>query len=302
MKRLIITADDFGAAPEVNAAVEVAHHEGILTAASLMVTGPAAADAVARARKMPSLGVGLHLVLIESRPLLPPAAVPTLVDKDGRFRSGMVRLGADIFFSARARTELAAEMTAQFEAFRATGLSLDHCNAHKHFHLHPTIGRLMVDIGKRFGLKASRVPTEPKAPLKLAEPGANPVPAWVTAPWAGLLRRRLRAAGILTPDQVFGLRWSGAMTKERLRGLIHNLPPGLSEIYLHPATSGAFAGAVPDYLYEDELAALISRDVIAESRDPSLRLGGFADFLTSKNGGAMLGASQNGERNRSLAP
>jgi len=302
LKRLIVTADDFGAAPEVNAAVEAAHRDGILTAASLMVTGPAAADAVQRARKMPSLRVGLHLMLTDGRPTLPAAAVSALVDKDGCFRSDMARLGTTIFLSPRARAELKAEMTAQFEAFRATGLALDHCNAHKHFHLHPTIGSSMLRIGRRFGLKASRVPIEPRAQLKLAEPDANLAPAWLTAPWALLLRHRFRAAGILTPDHVFGLRWSGAMTKERLSGLIRNLPAGLSEIYLHPATSGSFAGAAPNYLYRDELTALLSKEVAAEARNPSLRLGGFADFLMPENGGAVPRTSENGERNRSLAP
>ena len=59
-KRLIVTADDFGLSREVNEAVEQAHREGILTAASLMVSAPAAADAVARARRLPSLRVGLQ--------------------------------------------------------------------------------------------------------------------------------------------------------------------------------------------------------------------------------------------------
>lgn len=49
MKTLIVTADDFGAAVEVNEAVEHAHRKGVLTCASLMVTGAAADDAVARA-------------------------------------------------------------------------------------------------------------------------------------------------------------------------------------------------------------------------------------------------------------
>lgn len=70
MKRLVITADDFGAASEVNDAVEAAHGNGVLTAASLMVAAPATADAVARAKRIPSLRVGLHLVLVEGRPVL----------------------------------------------------------------------------------------------------------------------------------------------------------------------------------------------------------------------------------------
>src|SRR6185312_16149728 len=76
MKRLIVTADDFGASVAVNEAVEQAHRRGILTCASLMVAGEAAADAVVRARAMPKLGAGLHLVLVDGRPVLPPETVP----------------------------------------------------------------------------------------------------------------------------------------------------------------------------------------------------------------------------------
>src|SRR5271154_2947266 len=98
MKHLIITADDFGAAAAVNDAVEETHRNGILTAASLMVSGAAASDAVARARKMPSLRVGLHLALVDARPVLPPASVPGLVDGAGNFRNDMARAGAAMFF------------------------------------------------------------------------------------------------------------------------------------------------------------------------------------------------------------
>src|ERR1700759_3725305 len=160
MKKLILTADDFGAAVEVNEAVERAHRDGILTAASLMVSGAAAHDAVARARDMPSLRVGLHLVLVEGKPVLPARAVPDLVDGQGFFHTDMARAGAAMFFLPKVRAQLAAEIEAQFEAFAATGLKLDHVNAHKHFHLHPTVLALMLRIGGEFGLKSAglRVP------------------------------------------------------------------------------------------------------------------------------------------------
>lgn len=300
MKRLIVTADDFGAAREVNDAVEAAHRGGILTATSLMVGAPAVADAVARARRMVSLRVGLHLVLVEGRPVLPAASVPHLVDENGLFRSGMAGLGAVMFFNGQARRELAAEITAQFEAFRATGLTLDHCNAHKHFHLHPVIGRLMVEIGRRFGLRAARIPLEPGHVLRKIEPQTSPTPSLMTAPFARLLRRRFRTAGLLTADSVFGLQWSGHMTRDRLSGLIRNLPEGLSEIYLHPAT-GPFAGAAPDYRYREELEALMAPEIVAAARAPSLRLGGFSDFLgppTAIHSGTSHGAMPN----RSVMP
>jgi len=275
-RRLIVTADDFGASVEVNDAVEAAHRDGILTATSLMVSGTAAADAVTRARRMPSLRVGLHLVLVEGRPVLPPAAVSHLVNPDGTLRSDMAALGTLIACSARARGELANEITAQFEAFQATGLPLDHCNAHKHFHLHPVVGELLTRIGARFGLRATRVPLEPAHVLRRLEPGSPRTPALLMAPWALLLRRRVRAAGLIAADQVFGLQWSGQMTTERLSGLIRCLPEGLSEIYLHPAT-GHYAGSAPDYRYREELTALLSPQAIAACRDAAVQLGGFHD-------------------------
>ena len=93
-----------------------------------------------------------------------------------------------------------------------------------------------------------------------------------------LLLRRLRAAGLCVPDAVFGLAWSGAMNAARLRALIEHLPEGLSEIYLHPAVRGGFEGAASGYRYEAELEALTNVDVVAATRDRSIRLGGFAQF------------------------
>jgi len=277
LKRLVVTADDFGAAVEVNDAVLEAHAYGILTAASLMVAAPAAADAVARARATPSLRVGLHLVLVEGRPVLPAQQVPDLVDANGNFRTDMARAGAAMFFLPAVKRQLAAEIAAQFAAFAATGLPLDHVNAHKHFHLHPTIAALILSIGRDFGLKAARVPLEPAATLARVEAYSGPTVAALTRPFAQSLRRRFACAGIATPDAVFGLAWSGAMTAPRLKGILEHLPEGLSEIYLHPAT-GAYPGSAPGYAYAEERAALLDPAVIAATQGADIRLGGFSDF------------------------
>lgn len=278
MKNLIVTADDFGAAVQVNEAVERAHQDGILTAASLMVAGNAAADAVARAKAMPTLRVGLHLVLVEGRPVLPVAQVPDLVDASGHFRTDMVRAGAAMFFRPSVRAQLAAEIEAQFQAFARTGLALDHVNAHRHFHLHPTIASLMVKTGARYGVKGARVPLEPQAVLARIEPHKASGVVALTAPFARALRSRFRRAGIAAPDAVFGLAWSGAMTPARVWGLIEHLPEGLSEIYLHPAT-GTYPGAAPGYRYEAELQALTDSRLPALLASRGVRLGGFADFV-----------------------
>ena len=277
MKHLIVTADDFGAALQVNDAVLDAHRNGILTAASLMVAAPAAADAVARAHATPSLRVGLHLVLVDGKPMLPPAKVPDLVGADGNFRNDMARAGAAMFFLPHVKRQLAAEIAAQFAAFLATGLALDHINAHKHFHLHPTIASMLVRQAAAHGVKGARVPLEPQGVLGRIEPRKASAVTAITQPFAWALRRRFARAGIVSPDSVFGLAWSGAVTAPRLKGIIDNLPDGLSEIYLHPAT-GSYPGAAPGYRYPEEHAALLDSAVIAATRRGDIRLGGFCDF------------------------
>ena len=59
-KNLIINADDFGISNSVNRAVLKGWTDGILTSASLMVTGEAFAEAAEIARLNPALQVGLH--------------------------------------------------------------------------------------------------------------------------------------------------------------------------------------------------------------------------------------------------
>jgi hopanoid biosynthesis associated protein HpnK len=265
MRGLIVTADDFGAAVAVNEAVEQAHCGGVLTAASLMVTGAACADAVERARSMPELGVGLHLVLVDGRPALPPEQVPALVGPDGRFHDSMLRTALAIAASPAARAQLHAEVEAQFAQFTATGLPLDHVNAHKHFHLHPLIASALLKIGPRFGMAAVRVPYDRGGPAALR---------W----WAAQLRRRLRKAGMLVNDRCLGLGWSGAFDAPRMREAVSETGADLLEIYCHPATADDWPGHAPGYRYRDELAALVDPAVKRTLAEIGAAHGAFRDF------------------------
>ena len=229
-----------------------------------MVSGPAAADAIRRARAMPLLRVGLHLVVIEGQPTLPAAAIPSLVGPDRTFPSNQFGLGLRYAALPGARRQLAAEIEAQFSAFAATGLKLDHANAHKHMHLHPVIGGLMIQVGCRFGLRAIRVPAEPPAVLAAAGTRSGPGDLLLYR-WTRLLRTQAHRAGLHTNDHCFGIAWSGRMEADRVLGLIPHLPAGVSEIYFHPATgqNEAMRRVMPGYRPEAELATLL---------DPRLRV------------------------------
>lgn len=256
MKRLIVTADDFGLTLAVNEAVEEGHRRGILTAASLMVTGGAAADAVARAKRMPKLGVGLHLVLVDGTPVLPPERIRALVGSNGGFSSSVLAQGLCIFGRPAARRQLAAEIRAQLEAFRATGLALDHVNAHHHFHLHPTVRRELLRLAGEFGIRAARLPREPR--LAGTSLGGSFAEAWQ----ARGLRRGLDAAGIRCNDWIFGLAETGAMTGARVLRYLEALPEGVSEIYFHAATERPAAWPTW-YRCREEFEALIDPAVAA---------------------------------------
>src|SRR5450631_1296502 len=160
-KFLIVTADDFGLHEAVNEAVEQASRAGVLTAASLMVAAPAAADAIRLARKLPDLRVGLHLVLAEGLAMLAPDLIPGLADAAGRMNDRMFVNGVRFFVFPALRRQLEAEIHAQFSAFARTGLMLDHVNVHKHFHLHPTLLEMPLRIGREFRVPAVRIPDEP---------------------------------------------------------------------------------------------------------------------------------------------
>jgi hopanoid biosynthesis associated protein HpnK len=262
-RKLIVTADDFGLSLPVNEAVERAHRQGILSAASLMVGAHAVEDAVKRARRLPSLGVGLHLMLLDGRPVLPPEDVPDLVGPDGRFPTDPFRFGVALYFSSEMQRQANAEITAQFEHFFASGLMMDHVNGHRHFHLHPVVLQAIARMAPRFNRPPVRVPLEPFGPSFKANRdrafGRSASWFFYSLQTRGV-RRELTAGGIPSNDHVFGLYDSGAMTEGRVLRLLDHLPHGVSEIYCHPATR-RFEG--PDsppshYQSEEEFGALLS--------------------------------------------
>ena len=281
-RRVIVTADDFGLHPAINEAVERAFTQGILTTASLMVGESATGEAIARARALPGLRVGLHLALADATPVLPPGEIPDLVDERGQFGLDMARAGMRFFFLPHVRRQLAAEIRAQFRAFAATGLPLDHANAHKHFHFHPTVLGMMLAIGKEFGLKAVRLPHEPvSASLRVSGRGAMGKLGWALflSPWTGLMKARLARAGMVHNDAIFGLSANGAMNEATLLAVLENLPAGVSELYFHPATQGGVNDRMSDYAMTGELTALTSPAVRAALQRDSVERIAFSDLI-----------------------
>ncbi len=283
MNRVIFTGDDFGLAVPVNEAIAEAHRNGAVTTASLMVAAEHCRDAVERARQLPSLRVGLHLTLVEGRSVLAPQEIPDLVDAEGAFSTHLARSGFKFFFYPGIRKQLEAEIRAQFEAFCKTGFVLDHANAHNHMHLHPTILRLLIRVGKDYGLKAVRLPKEPpilswRASRKSL--GPRLASRLFLAPWIALMKHMLRRADMRCNDFLFGLTDGGSMTAELTTRLIQNLPEGITEFCFHPSTHrcNEIDRTMPFYRHEDEFKALTSESLLNAIQSAGAQRIAFSDL------------------------
>ncbi len=257
MKFAIVTADDFGESPEVNQAVVEAHCKGVLTCASLMITARFADEAVRLAKKRSHLRVGLHLVLVDGVSVLERAKIPRLVDSSRRFPYRPEIAGLAYFPSPETKRQLTRECEAQIEAFIETGLIPDHLNSHHHLHLHPVIADIVVALACKYGIPAVRLPLPQPDLLRWKH---LPLHA-VMLPWAVLLRKRLRRAGVAHNRAIYGLCEAGGLSEQNWLRLIPRLTPGLSEIFCHPAKPSDAAGSAQSKVRHAEYSALISETV-----------------------------------------
>ena len=282
--RLIVTADDFGMSLEVNEAVEEAHRCGILTCASLVVAGAAAEDAIRRAKRMPALGVGLHLALFGA-PAQHSGEAHGLLAPDGKnLGERPVSTGIAIMLSPVARAAARREIDAQFRAFGQSGLALGHLDGHWHCHQHPAVLDMALAAGLPMGLHAVRVPYEGLGWSRRVTGrwrlGARIGHALSHAPLASFMRHRIKAAGLRANDWFFAKTDAGSVTTEQLLGLVRHLPHGVTEVGLHPATRPWRGIHAPpaDWNPTGELAALTDRRLREEIDSRGISLCRWADL------------------------
>ncbi|HEV2436910.1 MAG TPA: hopanoid biosynthesis-associated protein HpnK [Verrucomicrobiae bacterium] len=237
-RRLIVNADDFGRSHSINEAVVRAHREGILTTASLMVNEAGCDEAVALAQENPKLGVGLHLTLLCGKSSLPPEKIPGLVNARGEFSSHPVGTGIRYFFKRSLREQLRAEIHAQFQKFRATGLPLDHVNGHLHLHLHPTVFRILMEDATALGVQHLRLTRDCLSRSRRMARGHwfyrvshATIYEWLSR----CARRPLQQRGIRHAQITFGLLQNARVDEEYILKLLPELPAADSELYSHPS-------------------------------------------------------------------
>lgn len=130
-----INADDFGISKGVNEAIIKMHKENNLDSASLMVNFNYTQDAIEKAHNNKNLEIGLHFNLTTGKSTLHPISIPLLVDKEGVFKNGFIKLLALSIFKRKAfLSQVEAELKAQMELLKLSNLKILHINGHRHVH------------------------------------------------------------------------------------------------------------------------------------------------------------------------
>lgn len=231
-----MTADDLGRDEATNAAIERAAREGLVTRASLMVTGAAVEDALARLAGL--VPIGLHLDLTEGHAAAGP--LPPITDGTGRFR-GRVDAARAAWLGRLRGAHLEAELDAQLERARALGARPGHLDGHHHVHVFPGVFERVLAAAARHGVPEVRVPSDDVGPAPLRR---LPV-RLVLRRLARGRRERARRAGFTVADAFAGPGlFRHPDHAAALDALLRALPEGTTELMVHPGDPAGGAAEV----------------------------------------------------------
>ena len=234
-KRIIINADDFGLCEPVNKAVAQAHTAGVLTSATIMANMPAADEAVEIARKLPGLGVGVHLNLSEGAPVSEDGSIACLLNSDGDFTLSVFKLSVLSIAGHKIRNAIRTELAAQIQWVLDKGLTPTHLDSHMHIHTLPTIFPIVCELARRFKIGAIRFTFEPKELCRMPWP----LPAEGGRQNAARTRimakiNRLQDSRFLKTDALLGIAHKGKIDVSFFKALALYSSAQTAEVMTHP--------------------------------------------------------------------
>lgn len=259
MRKIIINADDFGIHQAVNRGIIYGHTCGHISSTTIMAVGRAFSEAAALAYDNPKLGVGIHLTLVGEQPVAEPHAIPSLVDGEGNLPALYPQFLKQLIQGRISLYDVRTELEAQIKKVLSAGIQPTHLDSHQHMHVVPGVIDIVLDLASQYSIKAVRIPDEPilffggyrSSPGRFIGRGGLSV-------LASFARRKARRQKLAAPDHFYGMLAGGFMTENRLLAIIDRLPPGISEIMMHPGDSdGEMTHSYGwQYSWQAELAAV----------------------------------------------
>ena len=231
-RSVIVNADDMGLHTAINRGIAEAYRNGIVTSASVIVGGDAFEEAVDFLKENPGLDAGVHLTLVEERPVAPASKVPSLINPDGYMRSTYRSFVWDWCSGIIKASEVEYELEAQVARLVQHGIRPSHLDSHQHVHCLPGIWGLTLKVARKHRVPFVRLPAFDRLrcdgesfPVTFFRSGVNVL---------SFIHRRLSPVGIRFADRMIGTSYSGQMTADRLLGILDAIPPGVTEILVHP--------------------------------------------------------------------
>jgi predicted glycoside hydrolase/deacetylase ChbG (UPF0249 family) len=279
MTRLIVNADDFGQTAGINRAVLELHKAGLLSSATLMARAAATDEAIEIARATPSLGVGCHIVLTDGEPVMPPAQIPSLLDRSTNLFIPRLTVFLGRLFTGHIRAEeIETEATAQIQYLQSRGVHVNHVDTHKHTHIFPRVLRSVLRGARACGIHSVRNPFEPLWAIR-----ASASTGFVRAVQVGILRcfrytwhRILAEEGFATTSGTLGVTSTGALDTMTLHRLLDRVPAGTWELVTHPGYNDADLARIQTRL---RASRDIEREILPVLREyPALQLIPFSEL------------------------
>lgn len=156
MKKIIVTADDFGMCSYVNNAIIDLIDFGTLTSTNVL-TNMYALDGIEKLKERPNVSVGIHWNIISGKPVSDPKEIPTLVDGEGQFHS-LVEFKKLMHSRKISMVDVEKELRAQYLLFyKSYGKTASYWNTHENSSHVKAVFDLCCKLGVEYHIPATRV-------------------------------------------------------------------------------------------------------------------------------------------------
>ena len=237
MKQLIVNADDYGMAVGINTGIVESYQKGIVTSTTIMATGSALKDGIARLRDAPGIGKGCHLVLLGGSPAAKPEQVRSLLDSTGKFPRTLSAFILRMASGEVKQQEILIEFRAQLDRLCDLGLTLSHCDSHKHSHTHPAVLDAVIRLAEEYKIRYIRNPFE-HYPLRSIR-GRTFFQRYLLGRmleyYRLIFKMRMRETTVRCPDHFHGFVMTGNLAPEIMPEILGRVSEGLNELMCHPA-------------------------------------------------------------------
>ncbi len=270
MKYIITNADDFGLSDNINTGIARCMREGIVKSASLLVNAKGTLHAVELARNQPQIDLGIHLCLVQGKPLSNPKDIPSLIGNNGYFLKNHFDFLIKLWLNKINLQEVESECRLQIQKALSYNLCFTHIDTHQHLHIHPKIIKIITRLAGFFGIRYLRYPIEqPYNIMQLLKNGAGckNIPKFILSrAYSQHIKRAFSSHNLSHTGSIMGMHASGTLASSALKRMLSKAEKGTTEIICHPGLknedfSAEFPGGFKNFNWENEFKLLTNPEL-----------------------------------------